>query len=171
MNFDGVVQKLQQKFSGAVERIDSKPEPHVKVAPEKIHDVIQFLRDDLSFETLGDLCGMDYPAQNQLGLVYHAASYAHRMSLRLKIFLPRQGEPEAQTVTDLFKAANWFEREAFDMYGIRFKGHPDLRRILMPSDWEGYPLRKDFKTPDYYNGMPVPLYFDDPAKGTEGGHA
>lgn len=168
MTFDEVFQKLQTKYPAAVlEKGDTKPEPFIKVSPEAIHDLILFLRDELHFETLGDLCGVDYPALPALCVVYHPVSYTHKMSVRLKAFLPRTEAPTIASITDIFKAANWLEREAYDMFGIRFTGHPELRRILMPEDWVGYPLRKDFVTPDYYNGMPVPLYFE--AADSKGG--
>ena len=88
----------------------------------------------------------------------------------LKVYLPREEAPKVRSVTDLYKSGNWMEREAYDLFGIHFEGHPDHRRILMPPDWVGAPLRKDYVTPDYYNGMPVPLFFDEPGN-KEGGHA
>jgi len=162
MTFEDVFAKLQQKFpTGILEKVDTKPEPYLKVNPAQIVEILRCLRDDLHFETLGDLCGVDYPALPALVIAYHPTSYTHKLVVCLKAYLPREGSPEMPSVTSLFKAANWFEREAYDMFGVRFSGHPDMRRILMPEDWEGFPLRKDFVTPDYYNGMPVPLFFED----------
>ncbi len=162
MTFDEVYQKLAAKFPKAIlERGETKPDPFIKIDPTQVREIITFLRDDLHFETIGNLCGVDYPAVPALVVAYHLVSYTHKRVVCLKAFLPREGEPTIPTISDLFKAANWFEREAYDMYGVRFTGHPDLRRILMPEDWVGYPLRKDFSTPDYYNGMPVPLFFED----------
>ena len=79
----------------------------------------------------------------------------------MKAYLPREGTPSIATISDIYKAANWHERETYDMFGIQFTGHPDHRRILCPEDWVGHPLRKDYVAPDYYNGMPVPLYFEE----------
>lgn len=160
MSFDDVLSKVTAKFP-KVTKEDTKPDVGLLATPQDIVALAEFLKRELHFETLSDLTGVDYPAQSQLGVVYHFASYAHKMILRVKILLPREEGASVPTLVPLFKAANWLEREAFDMFGIAFTGHPDLRRILTPEDWVGYPLRKDFVTPDYYNGMPVPLFFGD----------
>ena len=173
MTFDEIHQKLQNRFPSAVlERADTKPDPYLKIDAAQIHDVVKFLRDELQFETLGSLGGIDYPKLPAYCVAYHPVSYTHKMHLCLKVFLPREDGVSVRSIADLFKAADWLERETYDMFGIHFTGHPDHRRILMPNDWEGYPLRKDFQTPDYYNGMPVPLSFEDNhAGGTDaGGH-
>lgn len=160
MTFEETLQKLQQKFPQAIQGVEeSAPEKSIKVNPTDIVAIIRFMKEEMQFETLGDLCGVDYPALPALCVAYHMQSYTHKKVVRLKCYLPREGA-SIESVTPIFKAANWLEREAFDMYGIRFNGHPELRRILCPEDWVGHPLRKDYKTPDYYNGMPVPLYFD-----------
>jgi len=169
MTFDEIASKLQSHFPKAVLAIeDVKPDKAIKIEPSNIVEVIRFLKEEAQFETLGDLCGVDYPALTSYCVVYHLQSYAHRMVIRLKCYLPRTEEASIQSITPLFKAANWLEREAYDMFGVKFAGHPELRRILCPEDWVGHPLRKDYVTPDYYNGMPVPLYFDDPAESTSG---
>ncbi len=167
MTFDEVFQKLQGKFGAAVEKLDTKPDPAVKVDPKQIHGIVRFLKEELQFETLTCVSGLDYPKTNQLAAFYHLHSYTHKFLIGLKAYLPRDNA-SIRSIVDLYKGANWQERETYDLLGIKFEGHPDLRRVLMPEDWVGYPLRKDFKTPDFYNGMPVPLYFDDPA-GTPGG--
>lgn len=166
MTFDLVLSTIQKKVpAAAAEKGEAVPDAFIKVNGEAIVQVLQCLRDDLSFETLSCISGVDYPAKNQLALVYHPTSYTHKMIVPIKVFLPREGTPSVPSACSLFKAANWLERETYDMFGIKFEGHPDHRRILCPEDWEGWPLRKDFKTPDYYNGMPVPLFFE------EGGNA
>jgi NADH-quinone oxidoreductase subunit C len=173
--FDDIFQKLKTKFpAGVLERGETKPTPYIKVDPGQVHAILQYMRDELHFETLNDLTALDLPKVPAYCVVYQPSSYTHRLIVCLKAFLPRQDDAHIQTVTDLFKAANWLEREVFDMFGVRFVGHPDHRRILCPEDWVGYPLRKDYTTQDYYNGMPVPLYFEDPsADATEekGGHS
>ena len=87
-------------------------------------------------------------------IVYNLFSYQHRHVFTLKVHLDREA-PSAPTVEKTWGVANWHEREAYDMFGIRFEGHSDLRRILLPDDWEGFPLRKDWEDPEHYNGMRV----------------
>lgn len=172
MTFDSAFDKLKENFpKGIIEKAETKPDPYIKVEPSAISHILLHIRDTLHFETLGNLSGIDYPKLPALCVVYHPVSYEHRMHLCLKAFLPRTDRPQIPSVTSLFKAANWFEREAFDLFGIDFIGHPDLRRILLPPDWKGYPLRKDYVTPDYYNGMPVPLYFSDSSNPSEEVHS
>ena len=162
MTFDEVFQHLQSQFPSAIlERGETKPDPFIKIETTQIHEVIRHLKHDLHFETLGSISGIDFPKLPAYAVAYHLVSYTHKLAVCLKVFLPREENVAVPSICDLYKAANWLERETFDMYGIRFSGHPDLRRLLMPPDWEGYPLRKDFVTPDFYNGMPVPLVFED----------
>jgi len=173
LSFEELHQKLTQKFPGAIlEKTDTKPDPSLKVDPAKIHDVVQYMRDELQFESLSNLNGIDYPALPALAVIYHLRSYKNGLVAALKVYLPREEAPKVRSLCDLYKSANWMEREAYDLFGIHFEGHPDQRRIFMPPDWVGAPLRKDYVTPDYYNGMPVPLYFTDPADSAskEGAH-
>lgn len=169
MTFDDIASQLQNRFPKAVLQIeDTKPEKSIKLDPSSIMEVVRFLKEEAHFETLGDLCGVDYPSLPAFCVVYHLQSYAHKLVIRLKCYLPRTEEASIQSITSLFKGANWLEREVYDMVGIKFTGHPEMRRILCPEDWTGHPLRKDYVTPDYYNGMPVPLYFDEPSESTSG---
>lgn len=162
MNTDEIYLKLKEKFGESIQELEDKVfQKSVKVDPSRITQVVQWIKDELHFETLGDLCAVDYPSVPAFAVVYHLQSYQHKAVLCLKCYLPRQEGAELPSLTPVFKAANWLEREAFDMMGIRFTGHPELRRILCPEDWVGHPLRKDYETPDYYNGMPVPLYFGE----------
>ena len=143
---DGI---LDAKLEGVIN-------PYIKIAPDRMNEVALFLRDDgrLLFDSLMLLTGMDYTG-GKLGVVYHLDSMKlnHKIVLKVEVTIE---QPHVQSVESVWKSANWHEREAYDMYGIVFDGHPDLRRILMPDDWEGYPLRKDFKVPEFYNGMKVP---------------
>ena len=111
----------------------------------EIMTVISFLRDDpiCKFSSLIDICGVDYPSrERRFDVVYHMLSMAHNTRIRIKV---KTGETApVHSITSLFPNANWYEREAFDMYGILFDEHPDLRRILTDYGFEGYPLRKDF---------------------------
>lgn len=149
---------LKERFGDAV--LDAKLEgvlnPSIKIAPDKTKEVSLFFRDDprMLFDALMLLTGMDYTG-GKLGVVYHLDSTKLNQKIVLKADVTIDN-PHVQSVESIWKTANWQEREAFDMYGIIFDGHPDLRRILMPDDWEGYPLRKDFKVPEFYNGMKVP---------------
>jgi NADH-quinone oxidoreductase subunit C len=108
----------------------------------------------MQFDTLSLLTGMDYTG-GKLGVVYHLASVAlgHTIVLKANVTVDN---PHVASVASVWRTADWHEREAFDMIGLIFDGHPDLRRILMPDDWVGHPLRKDYKVPEYYNGMKVP---------------
>lgn len=163
MNLETVLEKLKARFPDAgVERVDAKPDPYIKLAAARIAEALGFLKEEIPFETMANLGGLDLPKESKLAVVYHLFSYTHKLVLPLKVVVDRREGVEVPSVTGVYKAANWLERETFDMFGIRFTGHPGLRRILCPEDWKGYPLLKDFVTPDYYNGMPVPLYFEDP---------
>jgi NADH-quinone oxidoreductase subunit C len=100
------------------------------------------------------LTGVDLPAKDQIAVVYHLYSYEHRHRLVMKAFLPRQS-PHIASLSAIWPVANWQERECYDLLGVVFDGHPDLRRILMPEDWQGYPLRKDYKEGADYHGIPT----------------
>lgn len=168
MTFDEAFEKLKAQFPHAnLEKQDTKPDPSVKVAAEHIVEVLRYLKDQLQFETLANLGGLDYPKLPALCVFYHPFSYTHKLSICLKVYLPRQTGQRIPTVCGIYKAANWLERETYDMFGTEFSDHPDLRRILCPEDWVGYPLLKDYSSPDYYQGMPVPLYFEDKVPGGE----
>ncbi len=130
------------------------PSPFCVVAPGEILAVCQFARHDerLAMDHLECLAGVDY--KDRIEVVYVVYSMKHRHRFSLKCRLPRE-EPRVHTVESVWGVANWHEREAFDMIGIVFEGHSDMRRILCPDDWEGYPLRKDYKFPKSYRDMPV----------------
>src|SRR5450631_637195 len=113
---------------------------------EHIEAVARVLRDapEFRFTFLAELTAVDYwPKEPRFELVYVLVSIAHRMRLRVKVRLPAD-DPHVTTVSDVWPAANWLEREVWDLFGIAFDGHPDPRRLLMPEDWQGYPLRKDY---------------------------
>lgn len=132
------------------------------IQPERIADVCLELRDNPKtyFDFLACLTGVDYGTEvNRFGVVYHLASLPYHLQLTLKISKEHNREnpalPEFPSVTSVYRTADWHEREAYDLVGIYFDGHPDLRRILLPDDWEGYPLRKDYKTAEYYKGIKI----------------
>jgi NADH-quinone oxidoreductase subunit C len=114
----------------------------LEIAPAKIASVCGFLKYDQKFVRLSSVTAVDlYPAEPRFVVVYHLHSIERNERLRLKA---RIAGEEIESVTTVWRGANWYEREVFDLFGIRFTGHPDLRRIMMPDDWEGYPLRKDY---------------------------
>lgn len=106
-------------------------------------------------DMLSCITGVDNgPEGGTMEVIYHLYSIPFSYSLALKVILPRES-PEVESVVSIWKSANWLEREVYDMFGIGFKNHPDLRRILMPADWKGYPLRKDYKQEEYYRGVKI----------------
>jgi NADH-quinone oxidoreductase subunit C len=134
------------------------PTPYVVVAAESLLDVARRLKThpDLAFDNLMNLAAVDWPKESppRLEVVYHLLSYRHEHTFGVKVHLSRE-EPCVDSVEGLWPVANWHEREAFDLFGIAFRGHSDLRRILLPDDWSGYPLRKDWVDPELYNGLRV----------------
>ncbi|GBC81122.1 NADH-quinone oxidoreductase chain 5 [bacterium HR10] len=143
---------FQQRFGPhIVEAKEQWGELTFVIAREALIEICQALRDDPAFDykMLVDLCGVDrgVGADPRFEVVYHLYSLTHRHRLRLKV---RVNEEEAvPSVTGIWPNANWYEREVYDMFGVRFEGHPELRRLLMPEDWEGYPLRKDYPLRGY----------------------
>jgi NADH-quinone oxidoreductase subunit C len=168
-----IITLLQQQFG---ERIKSAKtdaiDPFFVVEPGDLFEVCKFLRNDtrLKFELLNCISGVDYfepdpkkapkaGYEPHVEVVYHFSSFTHRHRIVLKIILPRwkdnqPGElPEVPSVVSLWQTADWHEREVYDLSGIRFVGHPDLRRILLSEDWVGHPLRKDYEFPLEYHGI------------------
>jgi NADH-quinone oxidoreductase subunit C len=135
-------------------------EASVSVPRDRIVEILTKLRDDpqSQFEVLIDICGVDYPERaERFEVVYHLLS--PRLNQRLRIKITTDETTPVQSVNDVFPAANWYEREAYDLYGIRFIGHPDLRRILTDYGFQGHPLRKDFPLTGY-----VEVRYDDEKK-------
>lgn len=150
-----IYRRLGQKLPGKVTGLkDDVLDPFLMVEPQAIVEACCFLRDEpeLKFEILSDLTVVDFPKEEKLQVVYHLYSYTFRHPIVLKVDLPRE-EPRISTLEGLWKAANWFEREAFDLFGVVFEGHGDLRRILLPEDWIGHPLRKDYVEQEEYDGI------------------
>lgn len=146
----------QEKFADAIAAVrEARGELTLEIRREAIREVARGLRDDprLAYEQLTDLCGVDYldyrreapnPWQGpRFAVVYHLLSLTHNRRLRLRCFLDDE-LPRIDSVTEIWPAANWYEREAFDLFGIVFEGHPDLRRILTDYGFVGHPFRKDF---------------------------
>jgi NADH-quinone oxidoreductase subunit C len=121
----------------------------LEVASEKIAAVCARLKSQCGFERLSSVTAVDrYPAEPRFEAVYHLHSVSRQERLRLKCRL-RGDAAEIDSVTGVWRSADWYEREVFDLFGIRFRGHPDLRRIMLPEDWEGHPLRKDYPVKGY----------------------
>ena len=137
-------------------KADEKVAPWIIVKPNLIRDIAKYLRDEkgLRFDSLMCLSGVHYQKENELGVTYHLYSTTEKHKLTLKVIMP-EDDAHLPTVEQIWKTADWHEREAYDMFGIRFDGHPDPRRILCPDDWEGYPLRKDYQVQEFYRGMKV----------------
>jgi len=165
------LQQILDRFGGRVVVDEAVTDmPCLKVAPDDLVALCRYLRDEaeLKFNFMSDICGVDfYPQNPRFEVVYHLFSIPFGWRIRLKC---RLGEPlAAPTITGVWPTANWHEREAYDMYGIVFEGHPDLRRIYMWAEFEGFPMRKDFPLRGYkdkYN--PLGAARDDGVPGRKG---
>lgn len=150
---DQAIEQVKEKFETAIEDIKKHVgETTVYIKRENIADVCRFLRDDSNFQfnLLSDLTGVDRGIEEdpRFEVVYHLTSLPKRTRLRLKVRVSEE-DCHVPTVVEVWPTANWHERETFDLMGIRFDGHPDLRKILTPEDLEGHPLRKDFPLRGY----------------------
>ena len=174
MDTSGIFEALRAKFGkSAVYGYEPPKSPlhddFFFVAPKHLVAVARHLRDEpsLSFDFLECLSGVDYPnapvvvpeegAGSEVGTihtVYHLRSYTRQQRAVIKVSLPRSS-PKVDSLCSVWSAAQWHERETYDLLGVVFEGHPDLRRVLMPDDWVGHPLRKDYQQQDSYNGIPT----------------
>lgn len=175
MDIPAILEKLQQRFDAEIVSSDLEAvDPWIEVTASGLVEVCRVLRDDpdLRFNMLHCISGVDYfepdakkaakvDWEPHLELLYHLSSLVHKHRLVLKVSLPRwkddvEGQlPEAPSVSGLWSTANWHEREVYDLCGVRFTSHPDLERILLPEDWQGHPLRKDYQPPNEYHGIRV----------------
>ncbi len=150
--------RVRDHFGDALEDVAIRHgELTIRVPREKLHEICLVLRDEepFRFEILIDLCGVDYleygeqPWQGpRFAVVYHLLSVAHNQRLRVKTFV-EESDPRLESVVDIWASANWYERECFDLFGILFEGHPDLRRLLTDYGFVGHPFRKDFPLSGY----------------------
>ena len=161
MTPEAIFKRLEGEFNQATVfdfHCDSKKDkdPWFQVAPDQLEKLCLYLRDtgDLAFGYLECLTGVDYPEENKVVVVYHLYSYVQKHRLVLKVGLDRD-HPRVGTLVNVWSSANWQERECFDFLGVQFAGHPNLRRLLLPDDWQGHPLRKDYKESDAYHGIPT----------------
>lgn len=173
MSGQAFVDQLKKKFGDAI--VDANLEnidPWIVVTADGLQEVCTYLRDEpsLNFDYLNSVTGVDYfhadekkaakaPWEPHLEVVYHLFSMQHKHSLVVKVMLPRWADdqpgeiPAVPTVSGIWSTADWHEREAYDLCGIRFTGHPNHKRILCPEDWVGHPLRKDYEMPLEYHGI------------------
>lgn len=143
-----IAEHIKDRFPTEVRDINEfRGQASVTVRKDKIKDIVKCLHGtpELYFNYLEDLCGVDWfeKKETRFEVVYHLYSLRHRHMIRIKAEVPEE-DSNIDSVVDIWAGADWHERECYDMYGIVFKGHPDMRRILMPEDWQGHPLRKDY---------------------------
>ncbi len=166
MIIDTIREILVNKFGSDViisEELEQK-QPALIIKADLIEEVCLILRDhqETWFDFLSCLSGIDYGVeQKKFGVIYHLSSILKNHQIVLKVFLDNDRNlnelPVFKSVSSVWKAAEWHEREAFDLLGIYFENHPDLRRILLPDDWEGYPLRKDYQAASHYHQIKIEL--------------
>lgn len=144
-----------------VEIVDTGIQPTLMVEPAYLKSLCFWLRDhkDYYYDFLANITAIDYFPEQQFGLVYNLTSIPYQTQLTLKVILNNARNlselPEIDSVSAVWRTADWHEREAFDLMGIFFREHPDLRRILLPDDWEGFPLRKDYMEAESYHGIAI----------------
>ena len=143
-----IAEKIREIFPTEVKSVkEFHGQVSATVKKERIKEMMRYLHDtpDLAFDYLQDLCGVDYlgKKETRFEVVYQLYSLKHRHSIRVKAEVP-EDDCSIESVVDIWKGADWHERECYDLFGVKFTGHPDLRRILLPEDWEGHPLRKDY---------------------------
>ncbi len=169
------VEMVRQKFPRAIiETVEFRGEQTIVLKPEDLVTVCRYLQKDLGYNFLSSVTAVDWPERiPRFDVVYHLLSISNQCVLRLKVRVGQRREehPAVPTVVRVWPGANWYEREVYDLFGITFTGHPDMRRILMPMDWTTYPLRKDypltgFDLPEPHWGGQVP-YDTDPGVGSQ----
>lgn len=158
MVFEEIKSLITEKFPNAIsgENLESTPTT-LKIVADSLLEVCEFLHshDKMYFDSLSCLTGIDNGAEaGTMEVMYNLYSIPYDIHLGLNVELERS-DPNIDSVTDIWQGANWHEREAYDLLGIKFRSHPDLRRILMPDDWEGYPLRKDYEEQERYHDIKV----------------
>jgi len=159
MSFEEIQSWLLQTFGSEIikDEIPNSTPRMLEIESVKISEVCRALKsnENTFFDFLSCLSGVDNGLEkNSMEVVYHLYSIPMEHALALKVVIPRES-PVIPTVSEIWKSADWHEREAYDLFGIHFEGHPDLRRILLPSDWEGHPLRKDYQEQEKYHGITV----------------
>jgi NADH-quinone oxidoreductase subunit C len=154
MDFDAIYKLLKEKWPEVEAPKVEAGDPFVILPTGQAYEILKFLKEspELYFDSLMSLCGVD--SGRELWVVYPLHSMKHLHKINCKVVLGRE-KPECDSVVKLWMMADFFEREAYDLYGIVFRNHPDLRRIINPQDWIGWPGRKDYDYPEEYNGIPT----------------
>lgn len=155
MTTNEIHERLKAKFGDDVGPLsEPKVDAFAVVKAERIVEVCGYLKatPGLDFDYLEDLTAIDWPKRNVIEIVYQAISLKHRHLIKLKVEADR-ATPDVPTITGVWRAANWLEREVYDLFGVNFAGHPDLRRLMLPDDWVGHPLRKDYQEAGGWHGI------------------
>ncbi|MFO7769190.1 MAG: NADH-quinone oxidoreductase subunit C [bacterium] len=179
---DTAARKLAEKYGEQCTVEEERVDPTVTLDKAHWAEAAPFLKDELKFETCHMVTGIDRgPGEGRIEVVYtlYSRNRAEWLHVRIPLDRPEKGElPEVESAAEVWKAADWHERETYDLVGVRFTGHPDHRRILLPDDWDGHPLRKDYTFPLEYHGipdvyrMPGSMLYEGPREAaSEGGEA
>jgi NADH-quinone oxidoreductase subunit C len=156
MTTNEIHERLKARFGEAVGPLsEPKVDPFATVKADAILEICGWLKSEpgVELDFCEDLTALDWPRREVVEVVYHLFSFKHRHALILKVELPR-ARPVVASVEGVWKAAHWLEREVYDLFGVTFTGHPDLRRVMLPDDWVGHPLRKDYQEAGGFHGIP-----------------
>ena len=152
-----IKETLDQQFPGSVIDNEELAESQIELKPDQWLEIATYLKNDpsLNFDQLECVTGIDTGEDGPLQSRYNLHSMEHRHKIEVVISLDRNN-PKVASIEQVWRVGDWFERETYDMFGIIYEGHRDLRRILCPEDWEGWPLRKDYEAQETYHGIVVP---------------
>lgn len=160
MTFSEITDLLSTQFGKQLQANTQNLQPYLTIPVDQLTDICRFLRDDerLFFDLLACITAIDNGSNaNTMEVVYNLTSIPYEHNLMLKVIVPRNVKgttlPSVPSLAHIWRTADWHEREAFDLVGIQFDGHPDLRRILLPTDWVGHPLRTDYQEEEQYHGI------------------
>lgn len=155
MSLESKLNEITNSYSSFV-KFEERPNKYL-VANDELVPVCDLLKntEGLFFDQLACITCLHNTTDNKLEVIYNLSSIPYDQQIELRVKLEDVDGASVNSLVPLWKAANWFEREVFDLFGILFSNHPDLRRILLPANWEGHPLRKDYKTQEYYHGIKV----------------
>ena len=162
MTFPEIITLLTDQFGADIQANTQNLQPYLTVPASRLVELCQFLRDDerLFFDLLACITAIDNgPEVNTMDVFYNFTSIPYEHNLMVRVVIPRNSNtpnttlPSIPSVAHIWRTADWHEREAFDLVGIQFENHPDLRRILLPTDWNGHPLRKDYQEQEQYHGI------------------
>ena len=156
MIHEQVLKCLRKKFPGSIVETEEMPADFIPINQKNWAEIAAFLRDDpdLRFDSLQCITGVDLGEEGMdVRYNFHSMTHLHKIEIRISV---DSENPRIPSIEQIWRVGDWFEREVYDMYGIIFDGHRDLRRILLPDDWEGWPLRKDYETQETFHGIVVP---------------